>query len=244
MPRSFGNVDHKLREAEFFLNEIPRAGAGIFKAQCYVSAFASSTRSVTFALQSSLTGIEGFEDWYATKRDELKRAPIAKFFNDFRRVDIHIGDNVVGGGSSGPGHTTLHWFVPSPDLPEVPSVDVASACREYFVLVLKLVLDCYVQFGPVIDAHQRYTQAHFDQIGKTIEDAEEEVGLPRGHTDIGDPRFLPYRWKLIRQSVPGCGVNHLFDQYLDQVAPYPFEDDDLPSWDTITDDTPKSEKEA
>ena len=62
--RSFGLVDHKIAEAEFFFTEISKCGFNFFAFRCYVSAFVSSTRSVTFAIQASLRGLVGFDGWY------------------------------------------------------------------------------------------------------------------------------------------------------------------------------------
>jgi hypothetical protein len=90
-----------------------------------------------------------------------------------------------------PGHPVTSWFQPTAEVPDVPENDVVTAGTEYFRMLLSMVFDCNLLFGPVIDARQRYTAEHFASIGRTIEDAEEECGLPRGWTDIGDPASLP-----------------------------------------------------
>ena len=73
MATSFGIVEEKLFEADFFLEKL-KSCVGEVKfqeARFYMSAFIAAARSVTFTLQKSLNGIEGFEDWYKTniKRD-------------------------------------------------------------------------------------------------------------------------------------------------------------------------------
>ena len=221
MARSFGLVDHKLAEADFFLSKIPECGYEFFGVRCYVSAFVSSARSVTFALQSVLGKEPGFDAWYADRRSRLRDDPIARFFHEFRRVNQHIGDNLVGGGGGGQNGPILHWFRPTADIPEVPEGDVETVCRSYMVVVTSLVYDCYVGFGPHIDAKQRYTDEYFSRIGKNIEDAEEEIGLPRGWADIGDLASLPYRWQILRDGVTGCEVNHIFEKYLGKCTPFP-----------------------
>ncbi|MCH7989334.1 MAG: hypothetical protein IID46_09335, partial [Planctomycetes bacterium] len=206
MRRSFSLVDHKVAEAAFFLEKIPGCGYDFFGVRCYVSAFVSSTRSITFALQSVLNGLDGFAKWYESRRKELRNDPLARFFHEFRRVNQHIGENLVGGGSGGPDEPTLYWFTPTTDVPDVPSDDVYTACQNYMVTITSLVYDCYIEFGPHIDAHQRYTEYYFHSIGKTITDAEEEIGFPHGWTDTGDSDSEPYRWQLIRDNVAGCEI--------------------------------------
>lgn len=217
--RSFSLVDYKVEEADFFLSKIPECGYDFFGVRCYVAAFAASSRSVTFAIQSVLRHIEGFDVWYPRWQQQLKNNPVAYFFHEFRRVNQHIGDNLVKGSSGARNTPTLYWFHPTEDILEVPEDDVETACRKYMVTIVSMVYDCYIEFGPYIDAHQRYTAEFFERIGKTIEDAEEEFGFPRGWTDIGDPDALPYRWQLLRDNTCGCEINHIFEKYLGKATP-------------------------
>lgn len=221
MRRSFSLVDHKVAEAAFFLGKIPDCGYDFFGVQCYVSAFASSTRSITFALQSVLSGLDVFAEWYEMRRQELRGDPLARFFHEFRRVNQHIGENLVNNISGGPGEPTRYWFTPTDDVPHVPNDDVHTSCKKYMVTITSLVYDCYIEFGPHIDGHQRYTEDYFWSIGKTITDAEEEIGFPRGWTDIGDSHAEAYRWQAIRDNVIGCEINHIFDEYLGKTTPIP-----------------------
>ena len=66
MPRSFGLVDSKTQEAEYFLQRILSSDGYFFGVQCDAVAFTASARSVTFAMQSSLKGIPEFDLWYET----------------------------------------------------------------------------------------------------------------------------------------------------------------------------------
>lgn len=223
MARSFSLVDSKLTEADFFLEKIAECGFEWFSLRCYVSAFIASARSVTFALQAVLNDQEGFKDWYTRRQELLKKDATARFFHEFRTINQHVGDNLVSAGSGGPDSPMLYWFMPTPDVATVPDEDVLSACRKYMLTITSLIFDCYIAFGPHIDAHQYYTAEHFDRIGKTVEDAEEEIGFPRGWTDIGDPDSLPHRWSLLRRQVAGCEVNHIFEKYLGRVTPQPAE---------------------
>lgn len=223
MARSFGIVDYKVREAEYFLKEIRRRGSELnFEGvQFCASAFATASRSITFAIQASLKREAGFGDWYDSVQDLLKEDPLARFFRDYRNLTNKVGDNVVGGGVGGPDGTLFFFFTPTPDLPEVPAQDVLSACETHFRTVLKIVYDCYIEFGPVIDGQQYFTEENFIRQNKTIEDAEDELGFPRGYTDIGDSNSHPYRWQVLRDQAEGCEIEQQFLEWLNLRVPRP-----------------------
>lgn len=220
MSRSFGLVDYKVQEAEYFLLLMTSRGkkTDFYGVQFCASAFVSAARSITFAMQSSLKGVPEFEAWYPAKQVELRRDPLARFFHDFRTVTQHIGDNVVSGGRHDK-YGTKYFFVPCADLPSVPDMDVLSACEAYFVSILELVFACYIDLGPIVDGQQRFTESHFETLGMSIEDAEEELGFPRGWTDIGDPGAMPWRWELIRKQADGCQIQEQFERWLNKVVP-------------------------
>ena len=220
MTRSFDIVDCKVAETEFFLKRIPECGFDFFAVRCFVSAFISSARSITFALQACLNNLDGFNFWYAGVQSFLRENALVKFFNDFRRLNQHIGADLVKGGAGGLGRKPVYYFKPIPDLKEVPSEDVETACRRYFEIILELIYSCYLEFGPVIDPKQYYTKDHFEKIGRTIDDADEELFGVRGWTDVpGYPEA--YRWQALRDSQPGCGINHIFSCYLGKTIPEP-----------------------
>lgn len=131
------------------------------------------------------------------------------------------------GGSGGLGGNWTCQFTPCADFPSVPTVDVVSACIHYTTLLVEIVFDCYVKYGERIDPHQYYTREAFERRGLTVEDAESELfGWFLGQ---GDHRpsilqnYIPldYRWQMIRDSVPGCEICGLFEEYLGQTKPGP-----------------------
>lgn len=204
MSRMFGLVDTKVQEAEYFLERILEAELDFFGVQCDAVAFAASARSITFAMQASLSGFANFDKWYVSKQTELRNDPLARFFHEFRRVSQHIGDNAVNGGSYNDGKA-LFFFGPLPDLPIVPEFDVASACTEYFKTTLELVYECYITFPTLINGQWRYTKEHYASLGKTIEDAEEDLGFERGWTRVSglDEDVC---WRLLRRQADGCNI--------------------------------------
>ncbi len=227
MARAFDLVDWKLAEADFFLGQVSECGTNFFAVRCYVSAFVASARSVTFAMQSCLGEIDGFREWYSLRQQELRADPLARFFHEFRRVNQHIGENLVTGGTHDRDGRCRYRFTATEDIQHIPKPDVQTACEAYFVKIVTLVYDCYIAFGPLIDPKQHYTAEHFAAIGRTIEDAEEELFGVRGWTEVnGYPEG--YRWQALRDSQPGCGVNQLFEEYLGKTAPEPDRLPELP----------------
>ena len=222
MSRSFGIVDAKVAEANFFLESLAEAGANFFKGRCYFSAFVTSARSITYAMQAAINDLPGFNEWYAEQQAALRSDDIARFFSEARVLDHHVGVNLVAGGSmtresDGTLRITHHFASDSTRAP-VPQMDVNEACLHYLRALVALVFACYCRFGELIDPHEYYTAEAFGRRGLSIEDAEEEIFGWRGWTDApGVP--VAERWQIIRESVVPCNINHLFEKYLGKVLP-------------------------
>ena len=93
MARSFGIVEEKLGEAEFFFRQFRDSCPHSSESRFYFSAFVSAARSVTFALQATMKGVSGFESWYDSPRRRLKTDPIVRFFMEARSDSVHKGLN-------------------------------------------------------------------------------------------------------------------------------------------------------
>lgn len=223
MTRSFGLVDFKVREAEYFLLELRRLSKqlNIEPVQFCASAFASATRSITFAMQASLKGCQDFEPWYERQRQRLDDDSLARFFVKFRNFTQKIGGGDIVGDPIHVRGRYLFFFIPVPDLPEVPEQDVVSACEGYFTTLLQIVYDCYIELGPLIDGQQYFTKEVFSALGKNIEDGEEELGFPHGWTDIGEQDAEPHRWQMLRNQADGCHIEKQFERWLDKTLPRP-----------------------
>jgi len=205
MPRSFGLVDDKLFEADFFFDQL-RTTRDFFAARCYFSAFTAAARSVTFAMQSCLSDVPGFAQWYAACQDRLRADPVAQFFQRARTESQHVGINPVSAGSF--DRESARFFAPS-----APEQDVHLAARKYMTLLVRLVRECYDTFGTTIDPDQYYTIANLAVRGLSIEDVEEELGFPRGWTDLPGASNAD-RLHALRREVPMSTVSTLFDKYL------------------------------
>jgi hypothetical protein len=218
--RSFDLVDEKLAEADFFIEKLKDSATDFFAARCYFSAFVSAARSVTFALQGVMKSrVDGFDEWYERKQGELRRDPLARFFHDARTEVQHFGLNAANVGHlktvNGKSVVKLYFGSSTHGVPlkNAPSCDVVTACARYLTSIVALVHECCEVFGPAIDPREYLTEENFHRLGRTIEDAEEEVIGVRGWTDVpGVP--LEARWQMLRASVPDLQVGWIFEKYL------------------------------
>lgn len=229
MTRPFSNVDYKTRQAEFFLSRIAAVESGFFATQCFTDAFVCAARSITFALQAVCSDIPGFSEWYSIHQNNLKADSLAEFFNRYRSASVHLGDTSVGGCTSslhGDGKRRMVYsFRETSDIPNPPQEDAYAACRTYFASILRIVLGAYRSFACQIDDRWYFTSDNFQRLGKSIEEAEQELGFPRGWTRTEESMFLTERWRLLRTTQTiGCQVDLLFEQYLGEHFAGPDED--------------------
>ncbi len=236
MGRSFDNVDFKVAEAEYFLERLSVRDCVHPEIDFLLSAYASAARSITFTLKAVLNGTAGFAEWYSVREEQLRANGLARYFLELRNVTQKTGATVVNRSRdqvqlrrilllqlSGKGRT---WFGDSGEkMPPAPDTEVAAAAQQHFRTLLEIVYECYVDFGPLIDPQQHYTPEHFERIGKTIEDAEEELGYPRGWTSLGKRESaadIPYRFEMLRRHAAGeCAINDIFLRYLGRTTPAP-----------------------
>lgn len=234
MSESFGIVETKLLEADFFYKKLRSASPLGFDANCYFSAFVSAARSVTFALQVSLKGIDEFSDWYEAKRTELKADDLARYFVGLRNDIIHKGEKPLNqvpieylrdflSIRLGKKTTTRGPFLilPNPSIEEALLVDAVDASKNYLVSLISVVFDCYDNFRTIVDSKWYFTEENFEANGKSIEDALEENGFPR--TWLSNAPDFKEAWQALRKQQPPCLLNDLFIEYLDRRTPEPDE---------------------
>lgn len=222
--RSFDLVDFKVLEAHYFLEKMK--GFVVYPEINFLfSSFVSANRSITFCLQAVLKGLDGSEPWYATHQKNLKSDPTSSFFVEARNLSQKVGVVPISGGSTHKNENgdlvCTHYFDRSnPDFKKMPKQDVVTTCQKHFTKILDIVFDCYVRFGVHIDPHQYLTQEYFHYIGKSIDDADEEIMGIRGYTHVeGWPEA--YRWNALRNKMPGCRISELFIDILNKDKPHP-----------------------
>ena len=224
--RTFDHVDNKLWEANFFIERMEESEFNWFAMRCYFSAFVSSARSVTFAMQASMKGVQGFQEWYEKIRLELRENQIARFFHNCRTDDQKIGFNNIVGGSAVNGKS-VYWFG-GPDFDiyqHIPKTDVLTTCKSHMTTVCSIVDKAYCDFGFEIDPDQLFTLAGMTKLKLSLEDLEEFLGFPRGYTDIewdGEDKNL-IRLENLRREIPGSCVKPLLFKYLGRELSYPTE---------------------
>ncbi len=140
----------------------------------------------------------------------MRQNRLAKYFLEARNNSQKIGYYPLTGGrayrdSNNVLRAEYHFDTFTEELAEyVPEDDVLSACKKYFVLLLEVIFDCYQNFGTVIDP---------EKTGKTIEDFEQELGCPRGWTNIPGAT-KDERLKAIRNEICCDGIDHILVKYL------------------------------
>lgn len=232
MASSFGVVEDKLREAEFFLSQLRESQHLSFEADCYFSAFVTAARSVTDAMRASLKGVDGFRIWFDETLKQLKTDALAPFFVEIRNEVVHEGINPLNRVSL--EHLQLDLtrqlqgdrghFLVLPDAHRRDStviVDAVEACEQYFSSLVVVVYECYESFRTVVDARWYFTEGNFSSRGKSFEDALVELGFPPTWA-AGIP-IGPEAWHALRSQQPPCLVNDLFDKYLGKTIPDPDE---------------------
>jgi hypothetical protein len=228
MARSFDCVDFKLAEADFFLEQMKSCTLSIWEVNFYFSAFVSAARSVTFALQAVMDGQPGFAEWYSKKQGEMRGDPVCRFFVTYRNEVLKTGELPIVGGYT---HRFSRSMISGNKLQPLERTafiqramsnhdggtceeepDAVASCCEYMQKVVALVASCYTDFGPIIDPDQHYTLDNLRKINKSVEDVEEELGLPRGWTAIGEGTNEE-RLRALCTHIPRSGIKHLFEKY-------------------------------
>jgi hypothetical protein len=91
--RSFGIVESKLFESDFFLEKLETAS--LPEAEYYLSAFLSATRAVTFALQASLDDHPRFRSWYSHEQECLQKDETALWAKRARNASQKEGATFI-----------------------------------------------------------------------------------------------------------------------------------------------------
>ena len=212
--RGFHIVATKVGEADYFLGKLKEV-QGHYDGFSYIlSAFASASRSITFALQAVMTKYPGFDDWYVSHQETLKSNGLAKYFVNLRNYMQKVGEIPVGHtGTMRDGKIKhLSYFVDIDDLKDAPAGEVTKLAEEYFVEVLKVVEGCYRNFWMYADPRAIFTEKGLELLGWVIEDIEEAAGLPRGYTDVpydGEDKIFQ-RLRLLAREFQG---DEMMEQY-------------------------------
>lgn len=187
----FSLVLDKLAEAEFFLEKMNASGkeANMFEVRCYFSAFVSAARSITFSIQAVLNDVGGFQEWYQSKQDGLRKNPLARFFVERRNEVQKVGDTRINSGEfyrDEHGQLIVRYYFSKSgptDRFEPIEFDIVTASQEYLRLLGGLVSECYTQFASEFEPDLFFTLENLQAKQLSVEDVEEMLGFPRGWTE-------------------------------------------------------------
>ena len=156
------------------------------------------------------------------EQKRMKADGLCVFFNNYRTANIHVGGTPVLAGAGKQGES-LFFFMPTQDIPNVPELDVVSACRAYFKSVVDLVFRLYVSFPSDLDDRWHYTKQHFDSKGLSIQDALLSLGYPAGWAPShGSEQELDDQWRVLRNTnAVGPEIQEIFHKYLNRVVEGP-----------------------
>lgn len=221
MLRSFQIVEDKVTETDFFINKIEELSYnyGFGNTRFLLSAFLSASRSITFSIKASISDIDGFDFWYKTHEQNLNNSPLTKYFLEARNYSQKVGYYPLTSGrtyTDKDGRKRIEYYFDETSVPDktiVPEMDVLTACKNYFVLLLGVVYDCYQQFGAIIDPDQYFTVHNLNKIGKSIDDMEEELGFPGGWTCVSNGS-IDDRIEMIRKQLSTNAVDEILIKYL------------------------------
>lgn len=133
-------VETKLRETEFFLSRMAEAGFDIWAFSCNFSAFLSSSRSVTFAIQSVMNGHPSWAPWYAETAASLF-GPRAKLMTDLRNISQKNGEPGFSSGAVKDG-MIRHYFEPhlmAGLSDDERDCDVLELCQRHMGVLVHLI---------------------------------------------------------------------------------------------------------
>jgi hypothetical protein len=84
------NTRNKLNEASYFLEQMKNKQSDRDAFRYNLSAFLSAARSVTWVMKKEFDKAPGFEKWYEKAQGDMNKDSCMKFFNEKRRMTIHI----------------------------------------------------------------------------------------------------------------------------------------------------------
>ncbi|WP_158515903.1 hypothetical protein [Pararhodobacter sp. CCB-MM2] len=207
MPHIFTSLRHateKLLEAEYFLCRSMEADGIYF--QYELNAFLSASRNVTFIMQSSMSRVAGFGDWYAEKQAIMRNDPAMRFFLELRNVSQKQGPvSYVSGAIIGGGYT-YRFVEDRTKLPrDVIGKDIRVACAEHLVKLGSLLSDFYTDMPFDACPWRAFSEAGMKALHFEWSDVEVAVGYPSGWANVDIP--AEEKFKHLRRDIEPLNVS-------------------------------------
>ncbi|MGE4305690.1 MAG: hypothetical protein AB7E24_16870 [Novosphingobium sp.] len=187
-PYAFTTLRHpveKLLEAEHFLARM--AASDGLEFQFELNAFLSASRSLTFVIQKTLSGVPGFTVWYEQQQVRMKADAAMRFFLELRNISQKQGPVSFVGGSR-PGGRWTYRFVGRPlAVPEeLLGRDIAECCAAHLTKLGALLTECASAFPFHSCPARALTEEGMAVLGYGWQDVEAALGLPSGYTEVAD----------------------------------------------------------
>ncbi len=198
--RTANLLAEKLKEADFFLDQMQETGRDGQAIRYYFSAFSSAARSVTFVIQSvgRSRELNEFDGWYENVQVQLKNNPLAKYFHDIRTEIQKTGFNPINRGTvitaENGTEQLVHFFSYFPNYPprNMPQIDVISACKVYMKMLINVAIDFYEQFRNEL----KNTEFEKEQFFEALNALGEQLscyGFPPMTNELkSDPKIISY----------------------------------------------------
>jgi hypothetical protein len=176
MEYNFSVVEHKLFEADFFLDKMKECSKSdnTFNTEYYFSAFLSSTRSVTFSMQYVFSKIDGFKEWYEIKQNSLKNNELAVFFRDARNNSQKQGMSYLNITRMTMKYSEF-YFVNDDETKFAPTGDMIKASENYLQILICIVFDFFNDFAEYVNPRVYYSMENILKRGKTVRELEYDV---------------------------------------------------------------------
>ncbi|MFT5592447.1 MAG: hypothetical protein ACI8SR_000806 [Oceanicoccus sp.] len=216
MNGSIGNIENKVIELEKILHQLYKPVIDIKEFEDFLSLYFVSLRNIFFSIRK-LSRKDEFYEWYKKSIVEVEKINSFEFFMAIKGEHVLVENGVL--------YNELEKIVLSipTELNTLHSsnIDIANECKQLFLVLLSVILDCYRMLGPIVDSQQYFTKEYFASINKTIDDAEYEVYGYIRESYIEEGFDADDRWLELRAEVKECSINHLFYSYLKKVTPQP-----------------------
>lgn len=189
MPKYFKVVSEKISESVFFFELMEKSNNPlmVFKMRNYLSAFLSSSRSITFSIQYYIADNEEMKSIYEEVQASLKKDDVAKYFLNARNYSQKTGYYPITSGgiiNSTPdgGANFHHEFDRSfwQSNVSIPKGDVIEICRSYLKTLLIHVSKFYINFGKEIDYYYQLSSEHLLKSKLDLEKIETEYDFEHG----------------------------------------------------------------
>jgi hypothetical protein len=190
-------VEEKLAEAEYFVRRLPRKRG--YELGFELNAFLSAARSVTFLIQKELSKVAGFAEWWAARREEMRRDEAMRFLLDLRNYSQKEGRvSIHGQGSTSAGWR--HWFASARIVVprDLRNIEVVDVCRVHLSKLAKLALDCSDAFPFHTCPHRALTSEGVTALSIDLDRLDEALGYERGFSNL-DGFTLEDRLGILRR---------------------------------------------